>query len=298
MDRHRVEVVAGHDAGRVGHVGQPLQPCVGDPGEQVLGRRVEVVADSQVERREPPRDLLVGLVGPIRVHRGGDLQRLGAGERRRPVGPDRGRGQGVGQLAQHQRAAVVLGAADPVVPRPPRRRAERRGGRLVDRGEPAGLAVAGQEGLDVTQERIDPRRVGEAPVRGSGTAQVLGQAEVAQVDHDLQAGGLRGGQRPVPQRPVVDAGGHLGARPRHPVAQHGRAGRGHVAAVGVHALQVAAVAELVDPGREHPPAVGVWVVHQRVRGLLARCPDPVGEHHLGGAGCRVGFGVGSQGGLR
>ncbi|HMX07221.1 MAG TPA: asparaginase domain-containing protein, partial [Microthrixaceae bacterium] len=76
------------------------------------------------------------------------------------------------------------------------------------------------------------------------------------------------------------------------------AGRGDVAAVGVHALQVAAVAELVDPGREHPPAVGVWVVHQRVRGLLARCPDPVGEHHLGGAGCRVGFGVGSQGGLR
>ena len=107
---------------------------------------------------------------------------------------------------------------------------------------------------------------------------MVGQAEVEQVHDGGQPGVLAGGERLVPQRPVVGAGGGLGQPPRHPVAEEVDAEAGHVGEVPGLEREVAAGGELVDPD------VDALVGDDRIGGLLAD-HDGEGRERLHRAHC-------------
>ncbi len=266
LHAHRVEVVAGHQpAPAVGRAGQGVDASP-DTGVDGVERPVHVAAGGQPGGRlhpevEVPHQLFQGsgrVGGGLVVVGHGHVatEALGTDPPAIAVGVDAGDGLQVGQDHVGQGPAVVGGRGAPVVPEAQSSREHGGDHRLVDRREQVGLGVAGQEGVDVAGEPVDPRRVAEAGV-------LVGEAEVAQVDHRGEPVPLAGRQGSVPQGPVVDAGLGLGQPPRHAVPPDPHAQPGHRGQVLVEVVEVSAGGQLVDP---HLSAV---VEHERIRRLLA-----------------------------
>ncbi len=258
---HRVDVVAGHDPVGRHHPDQSLDP-IENGGCDHLVHSCGDAPWRHSEVQVPHRVLKVpGIGGGLRS---GGVVGVGqvAAEALRSdppavaIGADQPQRLEVGKGDVAQRREVVALGGQAVVPHAQAGRKHGGDPRLVHRGEPSGFGVAGQERLDVPREPVDPAGAAEPGV-------VVGQPEVAEVDHRFQAVATTGGERPVPQGPVVHTGQRLGQAPRHAIAPHPHAQRRNVGQIGVHTVVVAAGRVLVDPDQL------ALVEDQRVRALFA-----------------------------
>ncbi|MVF83137.1 hypothetical protein D6U74_19075, partial [Vibrio cholerae] len=76
-------------------------------------------------------------------------------------------------------------------------------------------------------------------------AVVIGQPEVAKIDHWLETVASAGLECPIPQGPVVATERRFGESPRHAVAPHPYAQPGDIGEVPVEMMEVPAGAVLV-----------------------------------------------------
>ena len=155
------------------------------------------------------------------------------------VGSDAGECLEVREHDVSQRDEVVVLAGAAIVPHAEERGEHGGDARLVDGREPSRFWIAGQERVDVAGEAVDPPGVAEPAV-------VVGQAEMAQVDHRVEPVAPARLERPIPQRPVVDAALGFGQPPGHAVAPHLHSEPSDLGEVRIEPFKMSACSVLVD----------------------------------------------------